>query len=328
MNCQKCGTLNGESSKFCVKCGSELKKEVVQPINTVPVQNTVISPNGIANNNVVQPTNTVSIQNNQAANTTMQNNNIEQPTNTVPVQNNQVANPVMQNNPTTNNGQNVSATGSLHYFSYMIAFVLKPFQTFKEERNKLENTKISLILSGIVVCIMTILNLITSMISAVYVKHTSWFSETTYSWEWANLKNVNYIGLIFKNFLIYAIILVGIAGLFYIANLIVKKKLKFQESLSITASATLPMIFCCMVLATILGFIYAPLAFIVSIIGVIYSFLIFHELINYCLELEGNKRIYVNTICYGLIICIIYIALMITISAISKTGLTNIFGLL
>lgn len=307
MNCLKCGALNNEGSKFCVKCGSALN--VSQPVSpsSVSVQSGGIEQeNHMVENRMVPP-----IQPNLATNTVA-----------APLQNNQVATPTLNNQPVATQ----PASESLHYFAYMIAFMIKPFQTFKEERNKIGSTKVAMILGVIVTAVLTILNLLNAMISAVYVKHTSWLSGTSYSWEWKNLKDLNYISLILKNFIIYAIIFAAIAGLFYIVGLIIKKKFKFQESLSITVSSILPTIVCS-VFATILGFIYAPLAFAVSALGCIYTFTIFHELIGYGLEIEGNKRIYISTICYGIIVCAVLLIFMTVLSSAISSGLTNILGM-
>lgn len=274
MECSKCGTYNSEGFKFCVKCGNNL-------------EDTSTNDNLSENNTSVQP-------------------NLND--NVVPVQQNESISSVQHTNNTSNekNTNNIS----LNYFRYITSFLLKPFQTFKQEENKLSDTKISLILSGIVACAMMIINLLTSMISVIFVK-TMDYSTFKYKTEinFEGLKNLDYVSLIFKRLLIYAVIIAVIAGIYYLASLVVKKSLSFIKTLSISASSLMPYAVMGMVVSPILGKIWAPLAVISAVIGIVYSIAIFVVLINDNIKFDRKDfEIYFHSVCITILVTAGYYA--------------------
>lgn len=274
MECSKCGTYNSEGFKFCVKCGNNL--EDTSTNDNVSENSTSVQPN--LNDNVV------------------------------PAQQNESMSSVQHTNNTSNekNTNNIS----LNYFRYITSFLLKPFQTFKQEENKLSDTKISLILSGIVACAMMIINLLTSMISVIFVK-TMDYSTFKYKTEinFEGLKNLDYVSLIFKRLLIYAAIIAAIAGIYYLASLVVKKSLSFIKTLSISASSLMPYAVMCMVVSPILGKIWEPLAVISAVIGIVYSIAIFVVLINDNIKFDRKDfEIYFHSVCITILVTAGYYA--------------------
>lgn len=193
---------------------------------------------------------------------------------------------------------------SLNYFKYITSFLLKPFETFKQEENKLSDTKMSLILSGIVAGAMMIINLLTSMISAIFVK-TMDYSTFKYKTkiDFEGLKNLDYVSLIFKKLLIYACIIVAIAAIYYLASLVVKKSLNFIKTLSASASAIMPFAVMGMIVSPILGKIWTPLAVVSAIIGVVYSIAIFVTLINDSVKFDRKDfGIYFHSACITILV--------------------------
>ena len=156
---------------------------------------------------------------------------------------------------------------------------------------------------------MTIINLISTVISVVHISKYVYGSGYKYTWQWSNLKNIKWFSVIFKNFLIYAGAIVGIAAIFYIASLIIKKEIKFIKSLSISATCAIPMIAGSMILSPIASKIWTPLGIIFAMSGIIYSFLIFYELINDEIKLEKDTKIYFNLACFITILIIGYFIL-------------------
>ena len=194
-------------------------------------------------------------------------------------------------------------TSPLNYFMYLIAILIKPFQCFKEEESKLNNGKTSIILTLIVTVFMTLSNLIQTILSTVRVASYSW-TGYTYSWQWDNLKNIKWFEVIGKNFLIYAGIILAITIVFYLGSLVVKKQLSFIKSLSISATSVIPTICGSMILSPILGMIWSPLSMVFTIIGLVYSLIIFYEFMNNELNLEKDKKIYFNLVCFGILIIV------------------------
>ena len=72
------------------------------------------------------------------------------------------------------------------------------------ERRKLNNPKNSILLGVIVSVIMTLISTVKSMISVVRVTTGGWLTEAKTTWEWSNLKEINYVKLIGQDlFLIF-----------------------------------------------------------------------------------------------------------------------------
>ncbi len=300
MNCPNCGAENINGSSFCIKCGANLKE--MQPttnnINNAPL-------------------------NNQISQSTIQNQNIQQPMNNQPMQH-QTPQPI--NSVQTAQPVSVNTT-PLNYLMYLIAILIKPFQCFKEEESKLSNGKTSIILTLIVTVVMILSNLIKTIVSTVRVASYNWTDGYTYSWQWDNLKNIKWLEVIGKNFLIYAGIILAITIVFYFGSLVVKKQLSFIKSLSISATSVIPAVCGAMILAPILGMVWSPLSIVFTIIGLVYSLIILYEIMNNELNLEKDKKIYFNLICFGILIIAGYYAYMRLFMSSVNAGLDNILDL-
>ena len=261
MNCPNCGTFNNDGFKFCIKCGNSLETttpNVVEPVTTEEV----------LNEQSVEVAPTQSVEATPAP--------VQQPMNTYQ----QSVQPQQSFNTST-----VSAVPTdnspLNYLKYVLGLLLKPFETYKSEEGKLSNVKNSLILSGIVAGAMMLINLLTAMISSVFVK-TMDYSTFKYKTEFniEGLKNLDYLELIGKNLLIYICIIAAIAVVYYLASLVAKKSINFMKTLSISASSIIPYVIMGMVVSPILGKIWAPLSIVATIVGAVYSVILFVLLIS------------------------------------------------
>jgi len=302
MNCNNCGTTNIPESKFCVKCGS--------PLTT----------NGMNNGQTLTSEQQVSTQTMQMDQSFVQvSQSVEQTQSVQPA----VA--------TTYSSTNTVGNMSLNYLMYIIAILLRPFKCYKEEEAKLANTKTALILSTIVAGSMMIIDLFKAMISAVFVKSFD-LSTLSYktSFEISGLKNLDYLQLIGKNLLIYAGILVAIALVYYLVSLVFKKQVNFIKLLSITSTSFIPYVLVGMVIAPILSKVWADLYLILIIISVVYSLLIFINLINDEIMFEdGDMKIYFNGICIAILLIAGYYLMinLITSSISSDLGsMLNMFS--
>ena len=289
MICPKCSANNIDGSSFCIRCGENLKEiQQREPINEAPVQNE-------------------------------QNNNFQQQ----PVYNNQPQNNFQQ----PMNVTNVN-TAPLNYLMYIIAVLLKPFKSFKDEEAKLNNSKTSFIFALIVTGAMTLINLITTIFATVRVASYSWSDGYKYSWEWSNLKNIKWLEVIGKNFLIYACVILAITLVFYLGSLIIKKQLSFIKSLSISTTSVIPTVIGSMVLSPLAGMIWNPLSIVFMVGGAVYSLVILYELMNEELKLEGDTKIYFNLVCLGILAVAgyyAYIELFMSSVTSSLNGLMDLF---
>ena len=212
------------------------------------------------------------------------------------------------------------------YFNKLKNYLLKPLESINEE----DDIKTVGIFGGIFVGLMVVINLLMTMISSL--KQTSydfWTGKTTTSFSFENLGDLNYVSLIFKNLLIYAVVILAIAAIFYIGSLIIKKEVKFPKLLNIVFVTVIPYFLGSVVAGSILGIIYSPLATIVTIASSIYSICIFAYLINKTVQLDGMKCVLYNAACYATIVLITYFVIIkfitSTISGITS-GIPDIFG--
>lgn len=301
MNCPKCGTLNNIGSKFCIRCGQSLDN--IQVSNNQSFQQNQTPFQGVNS----QPINNPSIQNTA---------NFQ--TNVTPVQ-------------STNAGNVSSAKITFKdYFFIILAIILKPFTAFKEELNKFNDFKNSAIMSLIISGVGTLINLIVTMLNSVMVKSYSWSQgsyKTTLNWE--NLKEIKYLEVIGKNFLIYLGAIVAIAAVYYIASLIVKKQVKFSRLLGISAIAVVPMLVCSLFLSPLLSLIWAKLAMPITVIGAVYTIVLIYEGMNNEVLVEGNSKYYFNLVCLSILgIAVYYLYTKLFISSISSEleDIMNLFG--
>ena len=281
MFCQNCSSFNEPGTQTCSKCGNVL-------VNTNNMNNGM---NNNMNNNINNDMNNNMNNNiNNDMNNNM-NNNINNNINNN--MNNNMNNDMNNNmNSNMNNGMNNKSQGLfMTILMLLINIILKPFTTVKEGLNKFDNIKNSAILSVIIAGGTTIINLLITMFNTVRVE--SFFSDEV-TWEFSNLKHIDYVEVIGLNFLIYLGIAFAVAGVFYIASLIVKKQCNFCRMLSISSLAIVPGVLCSLVLSPLLGMISQKLAVLLVFVGLIYSFIIDYEGINYELSLEGNSKFYVN----------------------------------
>lgn len=272
MTCPNCGTINMDGSSFCIKCGSNLKI-VNQPNydNQIPVQSEQYVNNQYNGQNAYAQT-----QNYYQSQT----NNVF-------------------------NGTNYANTESLNYFSYIIAFFLKPFQSYKNEENKFNNTKNSLIFSLIVAVIMMISKLLQTIINTVFyqtVDYSTYKLKTAV--DFGRLKYIKWFDLIGKNLLVYALIIAGIVLVYYIISLLFRKKINYIKTLSITATSLIPFAIGGILISRILIRIWMPLYYIVLVASALYTVLIFINLMNDELNFDdADTKIYFHLLSLTIAIC-------------------------
>ena len=218
----------------------------------------------------------------------------------------------------------------MNYIKFIIAFLIAPFKSFKDNEETLADTKTSLIISGGMSVIMMLITLFTSMINAIFAKT---FDYSTFSYktkvDFGRLGDLDYVSLIFKNLLIYACIIAAIALVYFLIAMIFKKKANYIKLLSTTAISMFPVVIGSMLVGPILGKIWSPLGLVVSIASIIYAIGILVTLINDQVTLEDkNYRIYYH----GLSITILlvagyYILINVLLSGITK-GASSILNML
>ncbi len=247
-------------------------------------------------------------------------NNINQPNISEPY-----IEPIATNN-STSVGVSVSNV-SLNYLMYFIAILLKPFKSFKEEESKLNNPKTAFILLIINTVIMTLVNIIQLIITTIQDSHYVSGKGYVKSINWSNLKYIEWFKTIALNILLYAGIILAIALVFYFGSLVIKKNLSFIKSLSISGTIVIPAYISGLILSPILSKIWSPLGMAISIIGLLYSFIMLYEFINSELNLNGDIKIYFNLICFGILLVAGYYIFMKIMMGSVSSGLEDILDL-
>lgn len=336
MNCPNCGTLNNQNSKFCIKCGNQLSTNDAEQMISIPINEPVSTISHSENNmypgEQIQSNNSDMNYMKSEYNQSTQNINSTdyQSNDNVGIQGNVYQRPVYTQTTTqqsVNSGSSNVSTAPLNYLMYIIAVLIKPFKSFKDEETKLNNTKQSFILALIISGAMTIINLIKTIFSTVRVVSYSWTKGYTYSWEWDNLKNIKWLEVIGKNFLIYAGIILAIALVFYLGSLIVKKELNFVKSLSIASTAIIPVVIGAMIISPLVGKIWNPLSVVFTVVSGTYSLIILYELMNDKLKLDEDIKIYFNVVCLGILAVAGYYVYMKLLMSSVTDGLNGLLDL-
>ena len=336
MNCPNCGTLNNQNSKFCIKCGNQLSTNDAEQMISIPINEPVSTISHSENNmypgEQIQSNNSDMNYMKSEYNQSTQNINSTdyQSNDNVGIQGNVYQRPVYTQTTTqqsVNSGSSNVSTAPLNYLMYIIAVLIKPFKSFKDEETKLNNTKQSFILALIISGAMTIINLIKTIFSTVRVVSYSWTKGYTYSWEWDNLKNIKWLEVIGKNFLIYAGIILAVALVFYLGSLIVKKELNFVKSLSIASTAIIPVVIGAMIISPLVGKIWNPLSVVFTVVSGTYSLIILYELMNDKLKLDEDIKIYFNVVCLGILAVAGYYVYMKLLMSSVTDGLNGLLDL-
>lgn len=283
MICPKCNAENIMGSTFCIKCGTNIKEYQQQNSN---LNNGTSIPNeNLINQSInTQPVSTPIVEH------STQQNNFEQP---VQQFTQYVA---------SQSQQNISNI-TLNYLMYIIAILLKPFKSFKEEESKLLNTKTSFIFTIVVSVSMMLVTLVKTIITTIFTKSLDYSTyKMKTSIDFSNLKDIDWLSLIVKNLLIYICIIFAIAIVYYLASLVFKKTVNFIKLLSISATSIIPFVVLNMIVSPLVGKIWVPLAIVAMVIGTVYSVLIFINLINDSINFDSNdKKIYFHLICLSIL---------------------------
>ncbi len=336
MKCNNCGYENTPGNSFCIKCGSPL---TAQTVNTVEVQTVAeqVAP--------VEPESRTEIMSDLTEQVRNEYSNIKPST---PVE--EVVNPAPAVEPTKEyvapsapqvNVSSATQTVSTSkfaaikdYFMFMLYAVIKPNSKYKEAEESFDDKKTLFTFAGITAGVIAVLNILRGLITAVFVKCSTLFCTKSLIVSFENLKNVEYLKLIFTSILMGAGIILSLAIVFYVAGLIFKKQAKFTRLLAISSVAVLPAAAVSLFVSTILGYIWAPLSMILTIASAVYSLAIFITLVNEQFEFENNdSKILFNSICFAILaIAGYYLGMHLITSAVTSSitdglnGIMNMFN--
>ena len=159
----------------------------------------------------------------------------------------------------------------MDYLKFLLDALIKPFKTYNDKKAELSDNKHVFILTGVVSVAMMLLTLIRSMIT-ICISTNLWTGKTTF--ELSNLKYLDWVSLIFKNLLIFAAVIYVIAGVYYLATLIIKKEVKYTKLLAIACVSVIPFTAAALFLAPLMAYIWDILMLALFVAGIVYSIMI------------------------------------------------------
>ena len=296
MLCSKCGNPIQEGTKFCTRCGNQIVSEQ---------QNT----------NIQQPINNMEQQINIGISQTSPQNNIVQP------------NPNVQQVQQVYT-QNIQKTGNSMLKTILMGLI-KPISNFRNNETELTSVSNSAILTGMISVMIMIINLIVTVITTLFTKSTqTCFMGYCYGEELSfadKLKSIDWWPLIWQYIVIPAVIMLLIAGVYYIVSLIFKKKVDFGKLLGMTSLSLVPTFITFVLISPLLGLVWTPLSIIVSAASFMYSITILTVLLYNELKFENDDQyLFFNLVS---VVIIVSIAILVVNMMLQQTlgSLTSLF---
>lgn len=213
--------------------------------------------------------------------------------------------------------ENTSKTNSFDFVScvkeclmFILAAAMKPLTAIKGKIEEYSDVKKCGILVGVVGLGRMLINLLSNMISVVFVKQYNLFKGTTsLEVSFDNLGSLNYFDLIVKQFIGFVIVVAAVAGIYYVVSMIMKKNTNYFKLATITAVSFVPL-FVAGLLATIIAYIFAELSIFIVFAALVYSVITFVYSMNQEIKFEDkNFMVYFQTICLTIIFIVAYYVL-------------------
>lgn len=192
---------------------------------------------------------------------------------------------------------------------FLIAVIMKPITSIKEKIKEYSDVKTAGILVVVVSLIRMIINLIGSMISAVITRKVTnyWTGESKLSITFSNLKNLDYLSLIFKQFFGFILVVLIVAGIYYVVAMLMKKSINYFKVASITSVSFITYIIITSFVSVIISYIYSPLNLFLMFGSLIYSFITFVLALNEEIDFKNNNfKVYFHAICLTVVVIITY----------------------
>lgn len=194
--------------------------------------------------------------------------------------------------------------------NFIISVMLKPISALKEKIKNYSDFKSAGIFVLFVSIANVLINLISEMISAVFVKQTNYFSgKTKLEVSFDNLGNLDYFDLIVKQLFWSIVIVAAVAGIYYIVSMIMKKNVNYFRLCTIFSVSFVP-VYVISLVSVIVNYIYTPLSLFLVFAAFIYSFLIFIHAIDNEIEFKDvDCKVFFHTICLTVVFIVSYYVL-------------------
>lgn len=179
------------------------------------------------------------------------------------------------------------------FFKTLFNAGTKPLTGVIEEKERYTAFANSAILSAIVIVVLTILRSVVNCITGFIIDP---FIGIGYG-----------ILTFFLSFTMFLLLTFGLAGVYYIAGVILKEKWDYSKLLSIAAMSVGVGFLIRSVIAPFCSIIYSNLGTGISMAGLVYMVLMLYEGVNDETGLTGNKKIFVHAACLGITFLITFL---------------------
>lgn len=195
-----------------------------------------------------------------------------------------------------------------NFIGFIKDMFLKPTSSIEENAATLKDSKSTFIFAGIISLSVMICNLVSTMISTIFSKKYDFWTQK-YNWNisFSNLDSLDYTQLVLVDLLQYAIMILGIAGIYYLATLVLKKNITYTKTLGIVSLAVIPNVILSFV-GSILGIVWNPFSIFIGSAASVYTILILIVSFKNILKINDfDKIVFYNVILLAIIKILEYI---------------------
>lgn len=194
-----------------------------------------------------------------------------------------------------------------NFFAYLKDVFVSPAKTTKKALKKVKTTQDAFMLSLFVTLTALVINLVVNMVSCIFVKQYSFLEGTKLVVDFAQIGKLDYISLIFKAFAFIAVIILGIASVYYIATLVLKKEVPYRKFLIVSTNAFIPMAFVPLLICPIVSIISVPVSSCLALLAMLYMGFILVSGMNSLVEIEDtDRKMYFHLVCLGILMIAFY----------------------
>lgn len=285
MICKKCGAKNKKGASFCSKCGNELIVEEVKK-----TKKTVVKEEEVKEEPKVTK--------------------IEEETG-VDIE---------------NKSEDITITIDkqkyISLWNYIVDGILKPISTNEKTLKEDKTPEESITRVFKVGVVGMLVNLVMTMVRSIFVKTPTMDGFKTVI-DVTALKDLDYLSLIFKNVIVYLIFMTLVACIYFLASLVIKKEMKIETLLTISANSFIEIIATIIFLYQLVSIFSVKISFVVLLLGMILYVLVLTKNISKEIKLnDPNKEILFHVCSLGLLLLIV----MQSIETALSTYINGIFS--
>lgn len=175
--------------------------------------------------------------------------------------------------------------------------LINPVHNMDNNVSKIGDAKNTCILAGIFSLAMMVLNLLTMMLSSIFTRKCDfWTGKCKTKIDFGALGNLDYVELVFKYLFMFALFAFGVAVIYYVVGLVLKKNANYIKILKITLIAMIPSILANLLVGPILGLIWNDLRLFINVLGTIYTLFILTFSLKNELKINSTDELIVYSV--------------------------------